>query len=788
MKLGHKLILCFLGFGLVPLIVAAIVSISTTDGLSRESAEVMQSAATATMDKIERNLFERYGDVQAFGLNEGVKDPKTWYDKSSKNHITGIMNSYMKNYSPIYDLMMMVDLNGRVIATSTVNAEGKPIKNSFLYEKDFSQAKWFKNAKSGTFLKGENISGTWVDDAAFDEDVKEALGNDGLVISFAAPVFDSNGKVIAIWRNLASMSLVESILQDTYAGLAEQNLKAASIVLLTQSGKLIENYVPLKNGPKVVFEPKITLKEDWSDRNPAVKAVMNGKTEVLFTPKNSLEPELVQGIFKSKGALGYPGLGWSAIVREEQTTFFTERDGILRTFILMFLVVTGVLLALAIFISRQITRPVLAMSRSLGIVASGSLDTEVEYQGKDEIGGLASDLRTLLERLRFNSSWASKIAEGDLRPQNVNQKDLDAMGLALHKISQSLVESLSSIRTTSSRVSSVANELRDASSSLAESAQHAAHKSEVIQNSAVETARASQEVAQLSEQQAYSLSNVVEQMSQVSVVIQGVVEKVSIVKEASDAATHTAMQSSTSVESAINGMGVIHESTEQVADHLSELNTRSEEIGGIVSLIADIAGQTNLLALNAAIEAARAGEHGRGFAVVAEEVRKLAERCAEATNDISNLVGEIRSLVEKSSNSMSKANDAVLNGQKLSEEVQESLSKILETVSALTEPVDQVATIAQEVSQLSTDVQGSVAQVAVATEQNAAAAQEMAASSEGVSEAISEVSAVNEEQTALTEELTAQASELARSAEEMDEQIGRFQMEDSAQSVLKVAA
>ena len=87
--------------------------------------------------------------------------------------------------------------------------------------------------------------------------------------------------------------------------------------------------------------------------------------------------------------------------------------------------------------------------------------------------------------------------------------------------------------------------------------------------------------------------------------------------------------------------GISHASRETMTQ-VEGLNTSAEQIGGILSLIKEIAAQTNLLALNAAIEAARAGEAGRGFAVVADEVRKLAERTTTSTADIATLVGTIQ--------------------------------------------------------------------------------------------------------------------------------------------------
>lgn len=108
-----------------------------------------------------------------------------------------------------------------------------------------------------------------------------------------------------------------------------------------------------------------------------------------------------------------------------------------------------------------------------------------------------------------------------------------------------------------------------------------------------------------------------------------------------EAAKHSDVSRS-AFERIADNLHAMFERMEDASTRVGVLSRRAEEIGGIVSLIKEIADQTNLLALNAAIEAARAGEAGRGFAVVADEVRKLAERTTGATSEISTLVESIQ--------------------------------------------------------------------------------------------------------------------------------------------------
>lgn len=115
------------------------------------------------------------------------------------------------------------------------------------------------------------------------------------------------------------------------------------------------------------------------------------------------------------------------------------------------------------------------------------------------------------------------------------------------------------------------------------------------------------------------------------------------------------------------------ERSQSAAQKVGALDARAQEITGIVNLIREIADQTNLLALNAAIEAARAGEQGRGFAVVADEVRKLAERTAVATADISRLVEQIRS---DSGSSREAMGELAHESSRLSEEGDKAVQEV----------------------------------------------------------------------------------------------------------------
>ena len=160
--------------------------------------------------------------------------------------------------------------------------------------------------------------------------------------------------------------------------------------------------------------------------------------------------------------------------------------------------------------------------------------------------------------------------------------------------------------------------------------------------------------------------------------------------------------------------GTVRHSAEQV----ESLGHRSEEIGRVTSVIKEIADQTNLLALNAAIEAARAGEQGRGFAVVADEVRKLAERTARATQEIADMTLSIQNETQTAVAGMRSGAQQVAEGVQLANATEESLRQINLEMGKTTEMVGEISHASNEQQSAMVQLAQNVERVANMTEKN----------------------------------------------------------------------
>jgi len=281
-----------------------------------------QAIAVEIGDKIDRNLFERYGDVQAFGFNTVVQNQAHWYHTGAgANPIVVSMNNYVVAYG-MYYLTLLVDLQGKVIAVNDVDKSGKSIDTSKLYGENFSSRGWFQNAIAEKFYTADGaLSGTVVEDVYVDESIKRIYGDEGLAIGFTAPVKDTSGKTIAVWHNVARFDLVEAVIADSWSNLERQGYKTFNIQLITNSGALIATHDPFTAGSKD-FKRDMSqlLRTNLLEKHvDAAKRAVQGETGVAESHHLIRGAAQTTGFTRLRGALGFIGMPWSVLVSADES-------------------------------------------------------------------------------------------------------------------------------------------------------------------------------------------------------------------------------------------------------------------------------------------------------------------------------------------------------------------------------------------------------------------------------------------------------------------------------------
>ena len=339
-------------------------------------------------------------------------------------------------------------------------------------------------------------------------------------------------------------------------------------------------------------------------------------------------------------------------------------------------------LLFAVIIGRAISRPIVRMTETMGVLAKGDLSVAVPAVGrKDEIGEMADAVQVFrdnaleVERLKKEQEEQEKRAAEEKRRQMMELADRfeSSVGAIIGSVSSASTE----LQQTAQSMSSISEETSNQSAAVAAASEEASNNVGTVASS--------------TEELSSSISEISRQIS-----------------ESNRISTQAAGDAETAND-AVRGL----------AD-------AAQKIGDVVDLISDIAEQTNLLALNATIEAARAGEAGKGFAVVASEVKSLATQTAKATEEIAAQVSGMQSATDGTVQSIEGITKVIA-------QLSENAAAVASAVEEQNAATQEIARSVQEASSGTQEVASNIVGVQQAAEQTGAASAQVLGASEELS-------------------------------------------------------
>ncbi|AZC18983.1 Methyl-accepting chemotaxis sensor/transducer protein [Pseudomonas sp. CMR5c] len=324
--------------------------------------------------------------------------------------------------------------------------------------------------------------------------------------------------------------------------------------------------------------------------------------------------------------------------------------------------------------------------------------------------------RSIVSPLNKALNAAEVIAGGNLRQSiEVDGKDEPA------RLLQALAEMQASLRRTIEQIAGSATQVASASEQL----------------SAV-----TEETSRGVQQQNTEIEQAATAVNEMTAAVEEVARNAVSTSEASQQSTQAARDGRDRVVQTVDAIQTMAHDVQNTSVMIEGLATQGRDIGKVLDVIRAIAEQTNLLALNAAIEAARAGEAGRGFAVVADEVRALAHRTAQSTQEIEKMVAGIQNGTGHAVESMQQSNQRTQSTLDLARAAGEALEQIAESINQINERNLVIASASEEQAQVSREVDRNLVNIRDLATQSAAGANQTSAASHELSRLAVELNAM----------------------------------------------
>jgi methyl-accepting chemotaxis protein len=419
-------------------------------------------------------------------------------------------------------------------------------------------------------------------------------------------------------------------------------------------------------------------------------------------------------------------------------------------------------------------------SREIG--ETGDLDHEIDSRRKDEIGELARTFSTMVSYLKGMAATSEAIAGGNLAVEVNPLSPQDTLGHAFARMVEGLRSLVGNVRDSAAQVASGSTQVAGASDESARISVQASSAIDEVTSTMHEMSINVQNMVKNTQVQGSSVNETSASIDQMVASIQRVADTAKVLLDISERSRLEVHNGIATMDKATDGLTRINRTIQVSGGIIDSLGQRADDIGKIVGVIDDLAEQTNLLALNAAIEAARAGEHGLGFAVVAEEVRKLAEKSAQSTKEISELISSIQREARKAVENMEKSTAIVNEGLTMGTDLNTALKKISSVVTEVYKFAQEIGAATNEQSHGSSQIARATAQLNEITCEINSAVEEQASGAQAVVKAMEKMRELVQRSTSGSAELAASAEQMSKMSRSLLESMDRFAIDAKAQT------
>lgn len=714
MTLKGKVTALAIAIGVIPtLITGGLVSLVTSNQMRQDLLNKQAEKVQILSDSISRFMAERYGDIQVLATLPILNDPSGTTD-ISKASKTATLERYLKAYG-VYNSIVFADLEGNVVLKTSASAP-----------KSFKDVDYFKEAiRTQRPVINQPRRST-------------ATGIYSLFL--ASPVFDiQSGALIGVVRTRVEAKQIDQLYLK-----GNQTFKDLNYWFV---GK--DKNVFITNQDQDLGKPADSILNALPDNLEKTKAEIESlkgiPSAVIYTQVQSLA---------GAGAIGSQvNLDWRLVVSQDTSRLFA----VINEQFTLVLVSLGLTLVgiggVAAYLSNRLTRPLLAASQAVQDIGRGNLSTRVVTTGSDELAQLGFNINRMAEKIQIaQMAEADAVHQRSLAQQAaveqqaiLAKQELAAQAEIAQKqaefaeeqrqqkeaLQMQLLELLSSIEGASRgdltvRADVSANEIgvvADFFNSIIESLRQIVTQvqdsAQRVNQSVGRDETAMQQLSAAALEQAAEVNTTLDSIQIMTTSIQDVARNAQEAAQVARSASATALQGGQAMDSVVNNITGLQSTVNKAAEKVRQLGNASQEISKALNQINQIALQTDLLAINAEIEAARSGAAGQRFAVVAREVSALASRSAEATQEIEQIMTDIRNATLEVAEAMETSTAEVTVGSNLVTKTKARLEQILqvsEQIDKLVESISQATVSQSETSQV---VAKLMKQVAISSEQTA---------------------------------------------------------------------